>query len=134
MKQLLVIGTSNKTEWMTGFFVPYGDGAADIMPLLSLYKTLVRELAQFLEVPKSIIAKAPSPDLIPGITDEGALGLNYNELDEALFSLRQGFTHEEIASKYDVPLEKVDYVQQLIINSEHLRCMPEVFEESENLN
>ena len=134
IENLLVIGTSNKTEWMTGFFVPYGDGAADIMPLLSFYKTQVRELAQFLEVPKRIIAKAPSPDLIPGITDEGALGLNYNELDKVLFSLRKGFTHEEIASKYEVPLEKVDYVQQLITNSEHLRCMPEVIEESGKLS
>lgn len=129
LENLLVIGTSNKTEWMTGFFVPYGDGAADIMPLFSLYKTQVRLLGQYLEVPKRILEKAPSPDLIPGITDEDALGLSYDELDEVLFSLEQGFTTEQVTSKYGIPLEQVCYVKQLISNSEHLRRMPETIEE-----
>ncbi|HDQ00740.1 MAG TPA: NAD(+) synthase [bacterium] len=130
LENLLVLGTSNKTEWMTGFFVPYGDGAADIMPLLSLYKTQVRELAQFLEVPQRIIEKAPSPDLIPGITDEGVLGLSYDKLDEILFSLEQGFTPEQVASLCGIPFEKVQFMKQIITNSEHLRRMPEIVEEN----
>ncbi len=134
LENLLVVGTSNKTEWMTGFFVPFGDGAADIMPLLSLYKTQVRLLAQYLEVPKRILEKTPSPDLIPGITDEQALGLTYDKLDEILFSLEQGFAPEQIASQSGIPLEQVHYVRQLIANSEHLRHLPEGIEEKKNPN
>jgi NAD+ synthase len=106
-----------------------GDGGVDIMPLLSLYKTQVRLLGRYLEVPKRILEKAPSPDLIQGITDEDALGLSYDELDEVLFSLEQGFTTEQVTSKYGIPLKQVCYVKQLISNSEHLRCMPETIEE-----
>jgi NAD+ synthase len=106
-----------------------GDGGVDIMPLLSLYKTQVRLLGRYLEVPKRILEKAPSPDLIPGITDEDALGLSYDELDEVLFSLEQEFTTEQVTSKYGIPLKQVCYVKQLISNSEHLRCMPETIEE-----
>ncbi len=56
----LLVGTANRTEFLTGFFVKYGDGAADIMPLLSLYKTQVKQLATFLKIPEKIIKKPPA--------------------------------------------------------------------------
>lgn len=124
LRNLLVVGTANKSEWLTGFFVKYGDGAADIMPLLPLYKTQVRELAKYLGIPQRIIDKPPSPDLIPGITDEGAMGLSYQTLDLILYGLEKGFGEEEISAQLDVDPNLVGYVQRLIQRSAHLRSLP----------
>ncbi len=85
-----VMGTSNKTELMTGFYVKWGDDSTDIEPVKHLYKTQVYELAKALEIPSSIIEKAPSPDLIPGITDEFALKIKYNDLDRILMKIEDG--------------------------------------------
>jgi NAD+ synthase len=119
----LVVGTANKTELLTGFFVKYGDSAADIMPLQSLYKTQVKQLAQFLKIPRKIINKAPSPDLIPGITDEFALGITYQKLDLILLGLDKNMGTEAIA-KAGIKPETVDYVRELIKKSEHMRGLP----------
>ena len=65
-----VIGSVNKTEQKIGFFVKFGcDHLADFMPIVSLYKTQVIQLANYLHVPEKIIKKAPSPDLLPGLDD-----------------------------------------------------------------
>jgi NAD+ synthase len=119
----LVVGTANKTELLTGFFVKYGDSAADIMPLQSLYKTQVKQLARFLNIPKKIIDKAPSPDLIPGITDEFALGVTYEKLDLILFGLERNVETEEI-TKIGIKPETIEYVKELIRRSEHMRSSP----------
>ncbi|MEO0113890.1 MAG: NAD(+) synthase [candidate division WOR-3 bacterium] len=121
LKNLLVVGTTNRTEYLIGFFVKYGDGAADIMPLLNLYKTQVWELAKFLSVPKRIIEKVPSPDLIPGLNDEEIIGLNYLELDLILLGYDSGQSSEAINKSTGVPIEKVEYVLKLIRNSESFR-------------
>ena len=86
----LVVGTTNKTESMTGFLVKWGDSAADIDPILPLYKTQVRQMAAYLGVSEAIIHKAPSPDLLPGLVDEVALGISYETLDLILERLEQG--------------------------------------------
>ena len=119
----LVVGTANKTELMTGFFVKYGDSAADIMPLLPLYKTQVKQLARFLNIPKKIIDKAPSPDLLPGITDEFALGITYEKLDLILWGLERNMETKEI-TKTGVKPETVEYVKELVRRSEHMRGLP----------
>ena len=57
-----VIGTPNKHEHEQGFFVKYGDGGADVMPIGNLYKTQVYQLAKHLGVPESIIKRTPTTD------------------------------------------------------------------------
>lgn len=57
-----VIGTPNKHEVEQGFFVKYGDGGADIMPIGHLYKTQVYQLASFMGVPQEIIDRTPTTD------------------------------------------------------------------------
>lgn len=79
-----VVGTTNKSEFKTGFYVKWGDDSVDIEPIMHLYKTEVKQLARELNVPERIIEKSPSPDLIPGITDEFALGISYEDLDRIL--------------------------------------------------
>ena len=123
---LLVVGTANKTEFLTGFFVQYGDSAADIMPLQGLFKTQVRQLAAFMKVPDKIINKAPSPDLIPGITDEFALGITYNKLDVILAGLEMDLGSKDISLASGVEPQKVEYVRELMKRSLHMRTSPPV--------
>ncbi|MFB0508968.1 MAG: NAD(+) synthase [bacterium] len=121
LKNLLVVGTANRTEYLIGFFVKYGDGAADIMPLLNLYKTQVWELAKFLGIPKRIIDKPPTPDLIPGLNDEEIIGLKYTELDLILSGYDSCLSAEGITKTTGLSFEKVKYALELIKNSESLR-------------
>ena len=58
----LVMGTTNKTEFVQGYYVKYGDGGVDVEPLIDLFKTQVFQLAKFLEIPTEIIQRKPSPD------------------------------------------------------------------------
>ena len=121
----LVVGTSNKTESMTGLFVKYGDGAADIMPIASLYKTQVRALAEYLGVPKVIIEKKPTPDLIPGMTDELVLGLPYEKIDLILLGLEKGMDAYAIAKELNIRRGAIEYIKKLNRLSSHMRRMPE---------
>lgn len=86
-RNYFVCGTTNKSEYMTGFYVKYGDDAADLEPLRHLYKTEIFKLSKFLNLPDKIINKKPSPDLLPGITDEFAMGISYKELDNILIDI-----------------------------------------------
>ena len=99
----LVAGTGNRSEIMAGYFTKFGDGAADFLPLGGLYKTEVRELARELGVPKEITTKPPSAGLRKGQTDEGELGMSYEELDRALAAIDSG--RSDAASS--LPLERV---------------------------
>lgn len=118
----LVVGSANKTEYQIGFFVKHGcDAAVDVMPLLGLYKTQVRELARYLDLPSKIIEKSPSPDIIPGITDEEAIGIPYQELDLILLALEKGWEISEIADVLELGEKEVIYVKELIQRSEHMR-------------
>lgn len=124
LENRLVLGCANHTEEVTGFFVKYGDSAADIAPIAGLYKTQVRQLAEYLEVPPQIINKTPSPDLLPGITDEYILGMTYDLLDRILVRLERGLEHDIVASELKIPVGQVDYVAELISRSAHMRGLP----------
>jgi NAD+ synthase len=116
----LVAGTGNKSELMVGYFTKFGDGACDFLPIGSLYKTQVRELARYLGIPEKIILKPPSAGLWVGQTDEGELGITYSELDKALYFLEQGKEEE-------IDLAIRTKVLNLIKKSEHKRLLPPVF-------
>lgn len=83
----LVLGTSNRTEICLGYGTWYGDVACSVNPLGMLYKSQVRQLASYYQIPESIISKPPTADLWPGQTDEGELGLEYEKVDRLLFLL-----------------------------------------------
>ncbi len=83
----LVLGTDHSAENITGFFTKWGDGACDLAPLFGLSKRQVRKIAKALDAPNSLVNKEPTADLEdldPGKTDEDALGISYNELDDFL--------------------------------------------------
>ena len=83
----LVLGTSNKTEFLLGYGTLFGDMASAINPLGDLYKTQVWQLAAALGVPERIVGKKPTADLWSGQTDEGELGFSYGEADRLLFAM-----------------------------------------------
>lgn len=83
----LVIGTDHSAENITGFFTKWGDGACDLVPLFGLSKRQVRQIAKHLGAPAILVEKAPTADLEdlnPGLKDEDALGLSYDQLDDFL--------------------------------------------------
>ena len=83
----LVCGTSNRSEYMLGYCTKYGDNAADIQPIVHLYKTEVYVVARELGIPEPIIKKVPSAGLWEGQSDEREIGLSYAEIDHALQTL-----------------------------------------------
>ena len=80
----LVVGTGNKSELTIGYYTKYGDGGADILPLGNLLKSQVKELAEYLGIPKKIITKPSSAGLWEGQTDEEEIGIRYDQLDKYL--------------------------------------------------
>lgn len=83
----LVLGTDHSAENITGFYTKWGDGACDLAPLFGLSKRQVRQVADTLGAPHSLVHKTPTADLEclePGKADEHALGLSYDEIDDFL--------------------------------------------------
>jgi len=82
----IVVGTGNKVEdFGVGFYTKYGDGGVDISPIADCNKTEVWEMGKSLNILKEIIEAAPTDGLWDdGRTDEGQLGLKYEELEEAM--------------------------------------------------
>jgi NAD+ synthase len=93
-RNYLVAGAGNKSEIKVGYFTKFGDGGVDILPLGDLLKTQVRELARELGIPEEIIVKPPSAGLWEGQTDEGEMGISYDELDSTLMAIESGDTGE----------------------------------------
>jgi NAD+ synthase len=117
----LVVGSGNKSELMTGYFTKYGDGGVDILPLGGLLKTGVRELARELGVPAEIVKKPPSAGLWVGQTDEGELGITYEELDRTLRALDS--PRAEQAQR-----EVVTIVKEMVSKSHHKRAPIPIYE------
>jgi NAD+ synthase len=113
-RNYLVAGAGNKSEIMTGYFTKYGDGGVDILPLGDLLKTQVRELARELGIPEEIITKPPSAGLWEGQTDEGEMGITYEELDKALLAIESGDTDQ-------CDQQALDRVRAMMSASQHKR-------------
>ena len=124
LNNYLLAGCANKSEWLTGFFVKYGDSIADIMPIIDLYKTQVFKMAEYLGVPDYILNKAPSPDLVPGLDDEDALGITYKKLDLVLEGLEQGYSKEKIMEISGTCDNDIERVLEMVNKSEVLRTNP----------
>jgi NAD+ synthase len=115
----LVAGTGNKSELAVGYFTKYGDGGVDVEPLGELHKGQVRLLAQDLGVPSAVIARPPTAGLWVGQTDEGEMGITYDDLDAALAAMASGQTGE-----LDPAL--LSKVRAMVAVSAHKRAMPPV--------
>jgi len=120
----IVCGSSDKSETMMGYFTKWGDVAADISPLMDLYKTQVRQLAAHIGIPSEIIAKPSTPQLWPGQLAEEELGIQYETLDLILLGLENFMSPEEIASQLKLPSKLVRDVRSRWLAREHKRRPP----------
>ncbi len=120
----LVCGSSDKSETMIGYFTKWGDGGADIVPIMDLYKTQVRRLAIHLGIPKKLALKPSSPNLWINQLAEKELDMKYEILDLVLYGLEHMMTVEEISSNLDINKSLVLKIKKRILCSEHKRRMP----------
>jgi NAD+ synthase len=109
----LVVGTGNRSEIAIGYYTKYGDGGVDLLPIGNLVKRQVKELAEYLEIPREIINKPPSAGLWEGQTDEGEMGLKYEELDHYLTA---GEASDIVRTK----------IAAMAVGSAHKRAMPQI--------
>lgn len=93
------LGTGNKSERLLGYFTWHADDSPPINPLGDLFKTQVRALAKHLGVPKAVVDKPPSADLITGQTDEGDFGVTYEDADRILHWILHGYTTAELLAR-----------------------------------
>lgn len=123
-KNYLVLGSSDKSEYMIGYFTKFGDGASDITPIISLYKLQVREIAKYLGVPEKVIAKKSSPHLWKEHEAEDELGISYEEIDSILYCLyEKKMSINETEKTTQIDKEKIEKINQLHTNSEHKRSL-----------
>ncbi len=112
-KKGLVLGTDNADERYVGYFTKYGDGAADVLPIVHLTKSEVRDAAKMYGLSEILANRIPSAGLFEGQTDEKEMGISYKDLDDFLLG-------KEIDPKAK---ERIEYLHKI---SEHKRkAIPE---------
>ena len=109
-----VVGTTNKTEYLQGYFVKYGDGGSDIEPLVHLYKTQIYQIANFLKLPEEIINQDASPDVWSFKTsdEEFFYAVPYNIVDLILYGRERNLSINEIAKFSNLGSEKIEKLIQ----------------------
>ena len=107
-KSGLVLGTDNMDERYVGYFTKYGDGAADVLPIVYLTKKEVREAAELYGLSSLLANRVPSAGLFEGQTDETEMGVKYEDLDNYLLG---GKVEKSVE-------ERIEYLHKI---SEHKR-------------
>ena len=121
-KNYLVLGSSDKSEHLIGYFTKFGDGAADLTPIISLYKLQIREIAKYLGVPDNIISKKSSPHLWKDHEAEEELGASYEEIDSILYCLvEKKLSVDETVKITQIDKSTIEKIHELNRNSEHKR-------------
>ena len=120
----LVLGTGNRTEALLGYTTLWGDMACAFTPIGGLYKTQVRELATYLGVPRGIIDKPPSADLWEGQTDEGEMGLTYDEVDRLLFHMIDLEYDNKALKQAGFDSAFINQVRHMVASAAFKRAMP----------
>ena len=124
IRNYLVLGSSDKSEYLIGYFTKFGDGASDLTPIISLYKLQVREIAKHLGVPDNVIVKKSSPHLWKEHEAEKELGISYEEIDVILHCLMdKKLSVEDTVKITNIEKITVEKIQQLNTDSEHKRSL-----------
>jgi NAD+ synthase len=127
---LSVVGTTNKSEYLQGYFVKYGDGGSDIEPLVNLYKSQIYQIGNFLNVPEEILNNDASPDVWSYSTtdEEFFYTVPYEIVDLILYAREKNLSLMEIKKLSNLPEEKIqnllrfqDIKQR---KSQHMRDLP----------
>jgi NAD+ synthetase len=121
----LPLGTGNKSERLLGYFTWHADDSPPINPLGDLFKTQVWALARHLGVPRDIVEKPASADLVRGINDEDELGFSYSLADPILYWLLRGYRPEDL-KRFDFEADPVDAVWRRFNGTHWKRELPTV--------
>ncbi|WP_167332450.1 NAD(+) synthase [Mesorhizobium metallidurans] len=107
-----VAGTPNRLEYDQGFFVKQGDGTADLMPIVHLYKTQVYQLAEYLGIDEEIRRRPPTTDTfsMAQSQEEFYFALPYHLMDLCLYGVNHGLSADEVAAAADLTAAQVQKV------------------------
>ncbi|MBS1921539.1 MAG: NAD(+) synthase [Bacteroidetes bacterium] len=125
-----VIGTPNKHEHEQGFFVKHGDGGADVMPIVNLYKTQVYQLAEYLNIPKEIIERTPTSDTYSAeqTQEEFFFQLPFKEMDLIWYGYENDYDPAEVAPVMGKSEDEIRSIYKGFIRkqktTEYLRMLP----------
>ena len=125
-----VIGTPNKHEVEQGFFVKYGDGGADVMPIGHLYKTQVYQLAKHLGVPQEIIDRTPTTDTYTAeqTQEDFFYQLPFKEMDLIWYGWENNYPAEEVGQVMDKTTVEIENIYKSFERkkktTEYLRMKP----------
>ena len=125
-----VVGTTNRSEFLQGYFVKYGDGGTDIEPLTNLYKSQIYQIGKFLEIPEEILDSDPSPDIWSFSTsdEEFFFSVPYHIVDLILYARENNMSNSEIQKISNLSLEQIENLirsqNQKQIKSQHMREIP----------
>jgi NAD+ synthase len=108
-RNLLVTGTTNRTEFILGDFCKYGDGGTDIEPFTHLYKNQIYQLSDYLEVIPEIINRQPSPDTfsLPVSDQEFFFRISFDKLDYLLYAWEHEVPANDAAKVLDLSEDAV---------------------------
>ena len=121
-----LVGTINKTELLTGLFTKWGQGhCTDLMPLGYLFRTQIFQLAEYLEIPKTISSKRRT-DLLPGIENKYIFFFNLTafEVDTILILAEKGFSKDQIYEKLAISEKSIEKVIDFFNHAAHTRGDP----------
>lgn len=133
LRNFAVVGTANRNEHEQGFFVKYGDGGADVKPILHLFKTQVYQLAEYLGIPEEIRSRPPTSDTYsaPSTQEEFFFRLPFETMDLLWYAQEKGHAPAEVAQVMDLTAEQVQNVYDDFTRkrrtTEYLRMAPMVF-------
>lgn len=111
-KNLLLIGTGNRSEDLTGWFTIDGVDNMPCSPIKCLYKTQVRQLSEYLGIPEAVLKRKPSADVLKGADDTLALGMSFDKMDIILYGIENNIQDENIM-KYGVTIPEIRRVRKL---------------------
>ena len=121
----LPLGTGNKSERLLGYFTWHADDSPPVNAIGDLFKTQVWALARHLGVPREIIEKPASADLVQGQTDEGDFGVSYAVADQVLNWILHGWNAAELVER-GMPAEAIALVTKRLDSTHWKRKLPTV--------
>ena len=125
-----VAGTTNKSEYLQGYFVKYGDGGSDIEPLVNLYKSQIYQLGEFLKVPIEILTKDPSPDVWSFTTSDQEFfySVPYDIVDLLMYARENNLSIKDVQKLSNLSQENIKILMrvqdQKYAKSQHMRETP----------
>ncbi|MHA1719725.1 MAG: NAD(+) synthase [Promethearchaeota archaeon] len=123
VRNLMVVGAANRTEWFTGTFSKWGvDHCADIMPIAHLYRSQLEQLAEYLEIPEYIRNKAADPDIMPTVDNKGDMLHSFKLADQILYGIEKNIDKSILIKEFGE--KNVESLYTLWEYSKHMRESP----------